>query len=582
MYGDQIITGNLTVQGTTTTINSNVVITNDKNILLANNQSTSANIDGAGLDAGNAAGIPIATWRYSAASTSWQSNIGITPTANLAVDLGTNTLRWNNVYNGNVQSSGTVSAAGNITGNYFVGNGSALTGITSSYGNANVVANLAALGSNPVSTTGNVNAGNLIATTIVSAASHTGTVVSVTGNVTAGNLSTTGNITSAGNINGNISAVGNITGGNLTVNGLINTSGSLSLTGNISATGSIVASNVTLTAGGIYSTTGNVIAGNVTTSGLVSATGNVTANFFVGNGSALTGITSSYGNANVVANLAALGSNPVSTTGNINANNLIATTIVNAASYTGTIVSVTGNVTGNFFVGNGSALTGIVSSYGNANVVANLAALGSNPVSTTGNITASYFLGNGSQLTGLPATYGNANVVANLAALGSNPVSTTGNITANFFVGNGSALTGITSSYGNANVVANLAALGSNPISSTGNITTTGIVKANSFVQPPYTFGNATGTITPDINLGSIQTLTLTGNVTFNSIGNIITGQSAQFIMIQDATGSRALTSTMLFASNVRTLSTAANSIDLISVVYSGTTYYASLTRGYA
>ena len=50
-------------------------------------------------------------------------------------------------------------------------------------------------------------------------------------------------------------------------------------------------------------------------------------------------------------------------------------------------------------------------------------------ISATGNIAGSYFIGNGSQLTGLPSTYGNAEMVANLAALGSNPVSTTGYVT---------------------------------------------------------------------------------------------------------------------------------------------------------
>jgi hypothetical protein len=55
-------------------------------------------------------------------------------------------------------SNSGIANSGNITVNassYFVGNGSLLTGIVSSYGNANVVANLAALGSNPISTTGN-------------------------------------------------------------------------------------------------------------------------------------------------------------------------------------------------------------------------------------------------------------------------------------------------------------------------------------------------------------------------------------------------------------------------------------------
>jgi hypothetical protein len=58
--------------------------------------------------------------------------------------------------------SNPVSTTGNITGNYILGNGSQLTGIAGAYGNANVVANLAALGSNPVSTTGNITGGNLI------------------------------------------------------------------------------------------------------------------------------------------------------------------------------------------------------------------------------------------------------------------------------------------------------------------------------------------------------------------------------------------------------------------------------------
>jgi hypothetical protein len=109
----------------------------------------------------------------------------------------------------------------------------------------------------------------------------------------------------------------------------------------------------------------------------------------------------------------------------------------NTLSLTG-VFSATGNIAGNFFIGNGSQLTGIAASYGNSNVVANLAALGTNPVSTTGNITSSFFIGNGSQLTGLAATYGNSNVVANLAALGTNPVSTTGNITGgNLLFGSG-------------------------------------------------------------------------------------------------------------------------------------------------
>ena len=89
-------------------------------------------------------------------------------------------------------------------------------------------------------------------------------------------------------------------------------------------------------------------------------------------------------------------------------------------------------------------------------------------------------------------------------------------------------------------------------------------------------------TITPDVVNGNVQTVTLTGNVTFNAFANPESGQSLTLIVKQDATGSRTLTSSMKFAGGDKTLSTAANSIDIITVFYDGTNYYASLARGFA
>lgn len=84
-----------------------------------------------------------------------------------------------------------------------------------------------------------------------------------------------------------------------------------------------------------------------------------------------------------------------------------------------------------------------------SNTVATLAS--TKFVSVTGNVTANYFVGNGSQLTGLPEGYGNADVAAylptytgNLVSLQGN-VTTTANVSGNFFIGNGSQLTGIAS-----------------------------------------------------------------------------------------------------------------------------------------
>lgn len=86
------------------------------------------------------------------------------------------------------------------------------------------------------------------------------------------------------------------------------------------------------------------------------------------------------------------------------------------------------------------------SDYGNANVAAylptysgNLTSL--NTISASGNISGNYFIGDGSQLTGISAgniigSYSNANVAAYLPTY-------TGNVTANYFIGNGSELTDV-------------------------------------------------------------------------------------------------------------------------------------------
>jgi len=685
VYGDQIITGNLTVQGTTTTINSNTIVTNDKTITVANNQSTAANVNGAGLEAGNPA---VATLLYNALTNSWQSNVGVTPVANLTQELGNNQNRWSTVYAGAIDASGNVSAAGNVAGEYviantalwfgsdtpseaitadnltmnFVTNGQTRLSITSGGGNlqGNLILNNS-IGNGILNSYGVVANGNILASGFVSAA----------GNVTGANVNT--DYVNFG------SGYGNLTGGELYLG---NTLGSyqnqVRLVANqnigylqVGTTGSNglfrfskwLNANTALevdTANNRVGINKNAPTVALDVAGEISATGNITGNYILGNGSQLTGLPEIYGNANVATFLAAFGSNTIVTTGNITAGNFIGSgaylSSLPAGNVTGTVSSAnvaslvnvsnanstsgssyymafasgpgnnqvqiddfgqgftytpssgtiyttqglfsgnvtasgnviagnvtttglitaagniitTGNISGNYYIGNGSLLTGIVavSSYGNANVVANLAALGSNPISSTGNITTTanisgnYFLGNGSQLTGLPATYGNANVAANLAAFGSNPISSTGNITttanvsANYYLGNGSQLTGISASL---------------PANITGNV----------FTSVVYSYGNATGTITPDISLGSIQTMTLTGNITLNSLANVNTGQTATFVISQDATGNRLLTSTWKFASNVRTLSTAANAIDMISVSYIGNTYYASLIRGF-
>jgi len=97
-----------------------------------------------------------------------------------------------------------------------------------------------------------------------------------------------------------------------------------------------------------------------------------------------------------------------------------------------------------------------------------------------------------------------------------------------------------------------------------------------------YTGGSTTGTITPDVANGNVQSITLTGNITFNAFGNAEAGQSMTLIIKQSATGGETLTSTMKFAGGTNTLSTGANAIDVLSVVYDGTNYYASLSTNFS
>jgi filamentous hemagglutinin len=146
----------------------------------------------------------------------------------------------------------------------------------------------------------------------------------------------------------------------------------------------------------------------------------------------------------------------VSVSGNVTANNGMFTTIVNTASHTGGIVSVTGNITantGSFFIGNGSQLTGIVSTYGNANVVANLALLGSNPVSTTGNVTGGNILTGGliSTTANVTANNGMFTTIVNTASFTGGIVSVTGNITGNNAAVTALSVTGNTATITSAN-----------------------------------------------------------------------------------------------------------------------------------
>jgi hypothetical protein len=185
--------------------------------------------------------------------------------------------------------------------------------------------------------------------------------------------------------------------------------------------------------------------GNIT---LDAASGNISASYIVGNGAGITSISAA-AITGTISNVSTAVTVTASAQPNITSVGIL------------TSVSATGNISGNYFIGNGSQLTGLPEQYSNANVAAYLPTYTGNLVSLTGNvittanISGAYFIGNGSQLTGLPESYSNANVAAYLPTYTGNLVSLTGNVitTANisgaYFIGNGSQLTGLPESYSN-------------------------------------------------------------------------------------------------------------------------------------
>lgn len=105
-------------------------------------------------------------------------------------------------------------------------------------------------------------------------------------------------------------------------------------------------------------------------------------------------------------------------------------------------------------------------------------------------------------------------------------------------------------------------------------------VELDDYKETIYTGGSTTGTITPDVANGNVQKISLTGNITFNAFANAETGQSMTLIIDTNGTG-RTLTSTMLFSGGNKTLSTT-DTVDIMTVFYDGTTYYASLANDFS
>jgi len=205
--------------------------------------------------------------------------------------LGTTVSASGNIAGGNIVTAGIVSASGNVTGSYILGNGAFLTGISSSgninYSNSNVAGFMAAFGANSISTSGNITAGNASASGNITGNYILGngaflTGISGSGNVNYSNSNVAGFMAAFGA--NSISTSGTVTSGNITGSNIL-TSGLVSATGNI--TGSYILGNGAFLTG--ISGGGNVNYSNSNVSSFlaafgsntISTTGSITSNGLV-------------------------------------------------------------------------------------------------------------------------------------------------------------------------------------------------------------------------------------------------------------------------------------------------------------
>lgn len=107
-------------------------------------------------------------------------------------------------------------------------------------------------------------------------------------------------------------------------------------------------------------------------------------------------------------------------------------------------------------------------------------------------------------------------------------------------------------------------------------------VNFSQYKETIYTGGSTSGTLTPDYANGNIQEIALTGNITMNAFSNAAAGQTITFIIKQPAGATYTLTSTMKFAGGENALTATNDAIDILTVFYDGSNYYASLNKNFS
>lgn len=492
---------------------------------------------------------------------------------------------------GNLNANGFVSVVGNVTGSHLFGNAAAVTGLATVAHSGNY-ADLSGLPNIPTALSQLTNDANLI--TWADAAAN---LPSYSGNL-GGTLTTSyqPHITQVGQLSaldiaGGITVAGAMSVGGNTVLGNLFVTGNVDMPGNITVINAnsyfsigdvngfdafyaglaVGFANLAFTVAQFSADNNeyaqinfqNINGGNMATTDYIATADNGTnSTYYIDLG--ITSSTFDGSSPNTIGNilgpnegyLYVMGQDPANTGGNL---------IIGTATEDRNIILMCGGGTTDELVAN-------ISLSEAAFVV---------PVSSEANITANYFIGNGSQLTGI-ASYGNAD----LANIGANAVSTTGNISAGYFIGDGSQLTGLPASYGNADVAAYLPTYSGNLsagiFSSSGNVTANNIVNTRLVVRTPspnvsaLDLGDGTISASMTINCNTTDQSNYSDNfvsLTVNAItGSPFDGQKLT-IRLKSTVGATSVT----FAASFRAIgATLPSAMTINKYVYIGVIYNAA------
>jgi filamentous hemagglutinin len=558
--GDATITGNLTVQGVLTAIQSTTLEVNDLQVTLAKGAGSSAAADGAGInvDYGNVG----ANITYTHATTSWNFNRAVI--GSTYANFGGNVLATNFV-------GGGVNVSGNLLATTAVLNALTVNGGITSTGFFNTTANISAAVVNGgainstglINTTGNisgavVNAGalNVTGTTTLVAVNSTG-FINTTGNISAAIINT-GALNSTGFINttGNVSAV-ELLGRNLTTRsgyGNINLTQYNSIFADGNGSQNIVAIQLSTTGlsdgmgmlgttgldGQIYSTRGIAFRTGVTVSNTdtpqsgvikvaITAAGDLWANATTPASNTTTGAFVVKGGVGIGGNLYAGAGIQDTAIGNVTAASGAFTTL----SATGTTTLVAVNSTG--FINTTGNISGAVVNTGalNATGTTTLVAVNSTGfINTTGNISGAVLNGGAINSTGFINTTANVSAaVVNTGALNATGtttlvavnstglINTTGNISASRINADTLAATGTIW----ANAATDTSSLSTGALIVTGGTAVgktlwvgEGAVINSTRAAEAFQVYGATG------NNGLIYTNTAKNAIVFSSTGNVL------------------------------------------------------------